>query len=104
MPKSLAILLSKRYKLAYSRMRDDRHKVYGLYVFNPHFLDIIAARCTKDVEEAKKRVTITCEGKYKYEPSKEYMEFKLKLLKKQFNNTKTGEHGRIKNKGDEGDS
>lgn len=73
MPKSkpLHILMSGRYKLAYSKKRDDK-RIYGLYIFKPHFLDILATRCTKDIEEAKNRVIIT-QGKYVYHPSDEYM-------------------------------
>lgn len=61
-------------KLVYSRQRNDK-RVYGKYVYNPHFLDIIAARCKNDIEEAKKRVVISGTGRYKYTPSKEYVQF-----------------------------
>jgi hypothetical protein len=54
-----------------------KHKTY-----TPHFLDIIAARCTKEIEEAKQRVTVTKEGKYKYEPSKDYVRFLKHQCKK----------------------
>lgn len=85
--KPLYVLLRKKYKLAYSKIRDDKHKVYGLYIFNPHFLDIIAAKCTSDIEEAKKRVTITNDGRYMYEPSKEYINF----LKRHYKSLKLNE-------------
>jgi hypothetical protein len=88
MPKSkpLYILMTKRFKLAYSRRRDDKHKVYGLYIYKPHFLDIIAAKCIKDIEEAKTRVTFT-NGRYSYTPSKEYGDF----IKKQYKSLKMNE-------------
>lgn len=55
-------------------------RVYGKYVYKPHFLDIIATRCTRDIEEAKKRVQFT-NGKYKYTPSREYVQFLKKHTK-----------------------
>ncbi len=58
-------------KLVYSRKK--REGEFKGKTLNPHFLDIIATRCTKDIEEAKRRVTVTKDGKYKYEPSKEYI-------------------------------
>jgi hypothetical protein len=70
-------------KLMYSRQVHDRklhggyiwdRRIYGKNVYKPHFLDIIATRCTRDIEEAKKRVQIQS-GKYKYTPSKEYIQF-----------------------------
>jgi hypothetical protein len=70
-------------KLMYSRQKHDRklhpgyihdRREFGKYVYKPHFLDIIAARCTRDIEEAKKRVQIS-EGKYKFTPSREYIQF-----------------------------
>lgn len=65
--------MPSRKHLAYSRKLHDR-RIYGKYVYKPHFLDIIATTCTKDINEAKKRVQIES-GKYKYTPSREYVQF-----------------------------
>lgn len=64
----------KRYTLVYSRRIHD-NRIYGNNIYKQHFLDILAARCTNEVEEAKSRVIITNEGKYMYTPSREYTSF-----------------------------
>lgn len=66
--------MPKKKQLAYSRRTHDK-RIYGTHVYNPHFLDIIAAKCVKDINEARKRVLITNSGKYQYEPSEEYKKF-----------------------------
>lgn len=68
-------------QLMYSRVKNDR-RTFGRYIYKPHFLDIIASRC--DITEAKRRVRISQDGKYKYTPSKEYMDFHEKHGIKQF--------------------
>lgn len=76
-------------KLIYSgRNREKRAKQFKWKTYRPHFLDIIAAHCTKDIEEAKKRVELTDKG-YKYTPSKEYVRFLIKHSKKSHHDFKT---------------
>jgi hypothetical protein len=45
-------------------------------VYKPHFLDLIAQRCRRDINEARRRVYITGDGKYRYYPSRDYLEYK----------------------------
>jgi hypothetical protein len=70
-----------RKQLVYSRERNDK-RIYGVNVYKPHFLDILATRCKADIEEAKRRVIITREGKYMYTPSKEYVQYLKKHTRK----------------------
>jgi hypothetical protein len=68
-------------RLIYSRKRNDK-RTFGKYVYKQHFLDIIASNCQKEINEAKKRVVITSEGKYYYTPSREYVQQLKKYRKK----------------------
>lgn len=72
----------RKRRLIYSRKRNDK-RTFGKYVYKQHFLDIIASRCQKEIDEAKNRVVITSEGKYYYTPSKEYVnQFRKWKMKK----------------------
>ena len=57
----------KVYPLPEHRMR------YHVGIYKPSFLDILAANCVKDIEEAKKRTSL--EKGYRYFPSNEYKDF-----------------------------
>lgn len=71
----------KKRKLLYSRRTHDK-RVYGTHVYTlPKFLEIVAARCVTELNDAKKRVTITSAGRYKYEPSTEYKKHYKKYCK-----------------------
>lgn len=71
-------------KLMYSREWYDR-RVVGAYIYDrriygkreltykPHLFDIIASRC--DISEARGRVRLSADGRYKYIPSEEYILF-----------------------------
>jgi len=81
--------MSASRKLMYSRRVHDRklhqgyiqdRREFGKHVYKPHFLDIIATRCTRDIQEASKRVQFN-QGKYKYTPSREYVQFLKKHTK-----------------------
>lgn len=77
-------------RLVYSSNKKKRAKEFKWKTYKPHFLDLIAANCTKDIEEAKCRVEVNKDGKYKYTPSKEYMRFLSKhcINPDQFNSSK----------------
>lgn len=71
----------KRFTLVYSRKTHDDGKPIVTYVFGKHPFDILAMRCTREVEQAKQRVEITPDKRYRYTPSPEYEKFFKKFLK-----------------------
>lgn len=75
-------------KLAYSRRTHDTRQ-YGLYIYEAAITPIVKALFREQLEEARKRVTITRAGRYIYNPSKEYINF----LKRFHKHVKINEHG-----------
>jgi len=73
-----------RFSIVYRRSTHDVRE-YGTNPYIPHFLDMIGARCRPD-RETLARVHIDSSGRYRYYPSKEYIEFrnmwKMKITKK----------------------
>jgi hypothetical protein len=83
----------KRYTLVYPDPAFDSG-IYNIVVYRQHPFDILAARCTGEIEQAKQRVEITSDKKYKYEPSTEYKKFYKKHIKKRRATTNNNSRGR----------
>lgn len=75
-----------RRKLLYSRRTHDK-RTYGLNVYESAITPIVKALFKHELEEAKKRIIITRNGKYMYNPSKEYLHF----LKTHYKHIKTND-------------
>lgn len=64
----------KRYRLVYSNRPPFDTREYGLHVYTNSFDCVARAVCSKEIEEAKKRVeTNKNRTFYRYTPSKEYI-------------------------------
>lgn len=72
-------IVLKRFSLSYSRTTHDQRQ-YNVNHYIPHPFDLICQGCPKDIAEARKRIYKTRYNTFRYNPSKEYLNF-IKVLK-----------------------